>query len=188
MEFVPGITLDRVPSSDHPDLAARFAQAYHSLMRTIPVVSTGPVNGGTSRGYLFDLERFGVEGLISTSHLNQYLDERALLKHDENRFDFHLSDCTFCHLDLSRRNILMLRDGSLRLVDWEHADFYPGIFEICCALFNRLREISSDGRFCEEVSETLRTLLPGVVQGRDDAERQLKELNRVYQNNLRICL
>lgn len=35
----------------------------------------------------------------------------------------------FCHLDIAPRNILVLEDGSLALVDWSSGGFYPRLFE-----------------------------------------------------------
>ena len=36
-----------------------------------------------------------------------------------------------CHLDIAPRNILWLEDGSLCLIDWASAGYYPRLFEFC---------------------------------------------------------
>lgn len=36
-----------------------------------------------------------------------------------------------CHLDIAPRNLLYLADGSVCLLDWATAGFYPRFFEVC---------------------------------------------------------
>ncbi|KAJ6087771.1 kinase-like protein [Penicillium canescens] len=48
-----------------------------------------------------------------------------------------------CHLDIVPRNILWLEDGSMCLVDWASAGYYPRLFEFCMQrTFDRI-----DGNF-----------------------------------------
>ena len=45
----------------------------------------------------------------------------------------HLHPCpcelVFCHLDIAPRNLLRQEDGSLCLIDWASAGYYPRLFE-----------------------------------------------------------
>lgn len=45
----------------------------------------------------------------------------------------NIQDCelVFCHLDIAPRNILWQKDGSICLLDWESAGYYPRLFEFC---------------------------------------------------------
>jgi Choline/ethanolamine kinase len=111
------------------------------------------------------------------------MDERARLDKDELAFDFDLADCGFCHLDLVRRNIIMLPEGSFCLLDWEHAGFYPRVFETYCLRFIRQHDYS----FSQELLEAFEQFSL-KVENRDKLEHQIKMLDRVYRNNLRYCL
>lgn len=132
MEFVEGISFEKILLQDHLGLVQRLATAIYTLLQRIPADSPGPINGGIPRGYLFS-EDGAATSLNTMTKLNQWLNERALLdNNDKNGFAFNLSDCIFCHLDLTRRNIILCPDGSFCLLDCEHAGFYPAIFETYC--------------------------------------------------------
>jgi thiamine kinase-like enzyme len=45
-------------------------------------------------------------------------------------------ELVLCHLDLASRNVVWLDDGSLGLLDWESAGFYPQFFEWCALRVN----------------------------------------------------
>lgn len=65
----------------------------------------GPRNRGSPKGYLFAEDGAG-RALDTIDKLNSWLDERALTT-SEDKLDFQLADCVFCHMDLSRRNIIL---------------------------------------------------------------------------------
>lgn len=179
MEFVEGVSLEKVSLQDHPGLVQRLARAIYSLFQSIPVGAPGPINGGIPRGYLFS--EYGAGTPLNTiTKLNQWLNKRALFD-DKNKFAFTVSDCRFCHLDLTRRNIILCPDGSFCLLDWEHAGFYPAIFEIYCLLFTR----QHDYRFTQELLDACADLSPSRTEHDD---RILGMLDRVYRNNLRYSL
>jgi hypothetical protein len=182
MEFISGTSLEEVPFHKHAGLVQCLAAAIHDLFQQMPVDSPGPRNGGIPRGYLFSEDGAGTT-LNSMVRLNQWLNKRVRLDKDELGFNFDLSDCRFCHLDLTRRNIIMCPDGSFCLLDWEHAGFYPKVFETYCLLFVR----QNDYDFSQELLEALENLSQ-KVENQDELERHVKMLDRVYRNNLRYCL
>jgi hypothetical protein len=73
--------------------------------------------------------------------------------------------------------------GSFCLLDWEHAGFYPKVFETYCLLFIR----KSDYDFSQELLEALENLSQ-KVENQDELERHVKMLDRVYRKNLRYSL
>lgn len=180
MEFVEGISLEKIPLQDYLSLVQRLATTIYTLLQRIPADSPGPINGGNPRGYLFSEDGAGTS-LNTMTKLNQWLNERVLLdNNDKNGFDFNLSDCRFCHLDLTRRNIILCPDGSFCLLDWEHAGFYPAIFETYCILFTR----QHDYKFSQELLDAFADL----STSRTEDEDVLKMLDRIYRNNLRYSL
>lgn len=53
MEFMEGVSLEKVSFEDHPGLVQHLATAVHSLFQRIPVDAPGLINGGIPRGCLF---------------------------------------------------------------------------------------------------------------------------------------
>lgn len=49
----------------------------------------------------------------------------------EPKLTFQGFELVFCHLDMAPRNILWLEDGSICIVDWNSAGYYPKLFEFC---------------------------------------------------------
>lgn len=114
MEFINGVPLDTVALHQRPDLVQRLAAAIHSLNTVVLSDSLGPRNRGIFQGYLFPEDGAGQE-ILSSNDLNTWLNERARLDKDEVGFDFRQSDCILWHLDLARRNIVLLPDESFGL-------------------------------------------------------------------------
>ena len=195
MEFIDGISLDKIPFEKIRDdgLIEPLARAVCHLFakirpRSLPVESTddaegsaGPANGGVPRGYLFS-EDGALEPINSVTSLNRWINQRYRLKNGETGFSFSISDCGFCHLDLARRNFVLLPDGcSFALLDWEHAGFYPRVFEVYCILFVGIH----DFYFCEEFVKGYKKYTTPEIKDGDDLERMIDMLDRVYKNNLR---
>ncbi|KZF19911.1 kinase-like protein [Xylona heveae TC161] len=189
MEYVQGISLEKISVHNQPELLQRLAMAICTLssLETGQEMVPGPRNGGTPRGYLFSEDGAGTT-FTSVNDLNLWLNERARLRkgdpNGEFRFKYGSSaDCVFCHLDLVRRNILLLPDGKFCLLDWEYAGFYPRAFEIYCLRF----AAQSDYEFSQAFLSIFEQIYPW---SEDDSEknRQLRMLNRVYRNNLKYNL
>jgi serine/threonine protein kinase len=106
MEFIDGISLENISRQERPDLIRNLAEAIHTFATKVQPDFPGPRNRGIPRGYLFSEDGAG-KTLSMISSLSSWLDERARLTAYETGFNFQLSDCVFCHMDLSRRNIIL---------------------------------------------------------------------------------
>ena len=60
-----------------------------------------------------------------------------------------------CHLDIASRNIIVLENDSICLLDWESAGFFPRFFEICTQHIVFWREERFSGQILKrmEISE-----------------------------------
>jgi len=79
-----------------------------------------------------------------------------------------------CHMDLVRRNILLLPDSSLCFVDWAFAGFFPSLFEIYC-----FRELLSEDR------DWFQQLINLWLKDEDYNEQSLRSLAIVASVNIR---
>ena len=77
---------------------------------------------------------FPDEGTIidDSDMMEKWFNER-LFKRQRRGYDisFQNSDLVLCHRDLAPRNILWQDDGSVYLIDWITAGYYPISFEVC---------------------------------------------------------
>ena len=88
----------------------------------------GPVDGGEPRGNIWAPDYRAYENFKTIGDL-EALFNRALVK-DGSKFQFPSDRLPFCHIDLARRNILLLEDQSFVLLDWADAGFYPITIQI----------------------------------------------------------
>jgi thiamine kinase-like enzyme len=72
------------------------------------------------------------------SDIEEYYNKRQLK--DSTHLNLARYPLVFCHLDIAPRNILVLDDGSLCLIDWESAGFYPRLFERSAIQINVRKE------------------------------------------------
>jgi len=72
---------------------------------------------------------------------------------DGTKLLFRSNQLPFCHLDLSRRNILLREDGTLVLLDWADAGFYPKALQIWS-----LKTEVGDCKFAEILLQKLQEL------------------------------
>lgn len=177
MEFVHGEPMERILLDNHPNLIQNLAKEIFALATKRPADFPGPRNCGIPKGYLFSEDGAG-RPLNTIDTLNSWLNERARLTISERRFNFQLADCVFCHMDLSRRNILVL-DHHFCLLDWEFAGFYPKMFEKYSILFNGQKE---GNQFAGDLSKALDLLYENAGVEASD-ERMIERLNRIYRNN-----
>ncbi|KAH7350660.1 hypothetical protein BKA65DRAFT_535790 [Rhexocercosporidium sp. MPI-PUGE-AT-0058] len=79
-----------------------------------------------------------------------------------------------CHLDLAPRNLVWLADGSVSILDWSSAGFYPRFFEVCML---KIME-------CAHGSYEL-DLIERMVKLTEDEENQMKLLQRTFYNGIK---
>ncbi len=82
-----------------------------------------------------------------------------------------------CHLDIAPRNIIWLADGSMGLLDWESAGFYPRLFEVCVLRIN----FGKDGEFSRLLLESMKALT-------EEEETQVELILKAFSNAQRFRL
>lgn len=128
MEFIDG---EPLRTFENPQICATIARAL-AHFRQIRSDRPGPLGAGIARGILWSA--CDPISPSSTIDIETYYNTKQLQRHEKLRLNgFPLS---LCHLDLVPRNVLRLEDGSLCVVDWASAGFYPRFFEICTLRIN----------------------------------------------------
>ena len=169
MEYIKGRVL--TPLED-PNLIRKVASTLAhmaEISRRVP----GPVRSGVPRGLLWpENEDLSFKNVLD---VEKYFNSRLRL--GGARLVFGQCSVVLCHLDIAPRNILWQEDGSICLLDWEYAGFYPRILEICVQLiiFGR------DGDFN-------RILLQHMPRMTEEEERQAKLIMQAYHNGQRYHL
>lgn len=86
---------------------------------------SGLFHGGVSFGQL--LLDYDLIAPNTVSDVEEYYNKRQLKKRTHIQITGY--PLIFSNLDIAPRNIVVLEDGSLCLVDWNSAGFYPRLFE-----------------------------------------------------------
>ena len=123
MEFIEGKAIDPLEDVTAIEKVAGVLDYFATLRHTIP----GSLCGGFCRGLLFP----ETEDLIfdSLDKMEKWFNSRLFLHNP--KLTFRGCELVLCHLDIAPRNILWLEDGSLCLIDWASAGYYPRLFEFC---------------------------------------------------------
>ncbi|KAL5357333.1 kinase-like domain-containing protein [Aspergillus floccosus] len=187
MEHVEGQTLGDVDFETHTDIPIRIANTLAHLQQiTVQSQIPGPIGGGEAYCYIFGDEGAGTT-FDSVENMNAYMNRRldamnVYLSRQEGqrRFDhLHLTPCPLvsCHGGICQRNIVLEPDGSLCLVDWGFAGFYPRIFEFAAISY----VVQNDAAFKDPITRELTTLLSLTDKEKQDIDR----LRAVRSANLR---
>jgi len=137
---------------------------------TIYGQSPGPFQKGISRGILWS--ESGSPCFSTVQEMEFWLNCR--LPEQDSKLAFSKFPLIMCHLDIAPRNILQLPDGSLCLIDWATAGFYPKFFEVCML---RINSGEHEG-FAESLLQSIEPLTK-------EEETQVGLLIRSFQNSLR---
>jgi aminoglycoside phosphotransferase (APT) family kinase protein len=123
MEFIRGKVIDPLEDVTAIEKVAGVLDYFATLRHTSP----GSLCGGFCRGLLFP----ETEDLIfdSIDEMEKWFNSR-LFPHNP-KLTFRSCELVLCHLDIAPRNILWQDDGSLCLIDWASAGYYPRLFEFC---------------------------------------------------------
>ncbi|TID16837.1 hypothetical protein E2P81_ATG09396 [Venturia nashicola] len=121
MEYIDG----DIPSPErYPTLAARLLpilEQFETIQHSIP----GPLGGGISYGMFWEDD---YPCFTSTKTLEDWINQRIFGK--VQKLSFENTTLVLCHMDLAPRNIMELSDGSICILDWASAGFYPHVFEV----------------------------------------------------------
>ncbi|KAH6716176.1 kinase-like domain-containing protein [Leptodontidium sp. MPI-SDFR-AT-0119] len=141
-----------------------------SHFSTIRSLRPGLLQTGVSRGLLWDSN--GKPTFKIIKEMEHWLNFR--LPDVKAKLAVEKYPLVLCHLDLALRNIIWLEDGSICLLDWSSAGFYPRFFEIC------LLKVMT-GSY-NDYETTLRGRLDQLT---DDEEDQVSLLERSFYNGIR---
>jgi serine/threonine protein kinase len=128
MEYIDGKELSIV---EDPDIFLKPMAEVLKSFEQIRYHKPGPFCEGPATGQLW-IDPYII---CSVSDIEEYYNTRQL--REGPKLDIKNYPLVFCHLDIAPRNILVLEDGSLCLIDWTSAGFYPRLFERCVLRINR---------------------------------------------------
>ena len=159
MDFMHGKPID-TRKVNHIEGIRKALQYLASFGRNFP----GPLHSDEPVGVLFEDE---VPSDYKTLHgLENWINGRQ-----ENYISLRGEQCVLCHLDLSSKNMLWLEGGTVCLLDWASAGYYPRYFELAAQL--------KKGRPDKFVNELLETRAKSFT---DDEIRQVKCLIQASNN------
>jgi hypothetical protein len=154
MEHIEGEVLD---SLGDPTIGIERMALALSYFSKISSEKPGPLGGGMTDGLLW---LYG-DWISPTSlrDIEQYYNTRHFRKLPQS-LDIGGYPLVLCHLDIAPRNIIQLNDGSICLLDWASAGFYPRLFEVCTLRLNSRRDGDWNNRllhFVEDLSDEEQT-------------------------------
>ncbi|KAI9675001.1 MAG: hypothetical protein M1817_001407 [Caeruleum heppii] len=128
MEFLDGQNLASVSQEELPRAIGSVAEFLSQLSQSSSN-RPGPVHGGEPQGHLWT-EQGARTRFHTLEDIEGWLNKRLAMSGES--IDLRHCQLSFCHLDLARRNFLLRQDGSICVLDWASAGYYPTIFETCC--------------------------------------------------------
>lgn len=178
MDLVEGTSLDQLILGDALQLIGRITQVIQHIHSFRSSSRPGPLDGSPARGLLWSEYTSG-QNFHSRRDLQRYLDTRLAQFQGEVTIDVTNMALSFCHLDIAPRNIIVSPDGSIYLLDWGCAGFYPPVFETWAI---QLEAWIQRHPFMEALGSELisRSSLPEVAQ--------VEALMQVYRANQSIAL
>jgi len=162
MEHINGQPLSSIINPDaYLEPMAKVLKLFEQVQRARP----GPFHESVAFGQLW-LD-YDLIAPATISDVEQYYNKRQL----KNSTHINLAGypLVLCHLDIAPRNILVLEDGALCLIDWNSAGFYPRLFERTTLEIN----IRKEGDW--------NTKLLGLLDELDEGEKaQVRLLEQAY--------
>ncbi|KAG5301267.1 hypothetical protein I7I48_01224 [Histoplasma ohiense] len=157
----------------YKDMTGRLAGIVghlHSVRgRSVP----GPVGGGVPRGNVWGYHDAEAE-FGSVEDLNAWVNRRIAVI--GKSVDFRSYPLVLCHLDMCRRNIILMEDGALCLLDWGFAGFLPRIYEVAAIEF-----------YFDEYSEMFRQAVNESIVLEDREKKDLVLIKRARAASMRCA-
>ena len=169
MEYIKGEILTPLEDPNRIRKVASALAHMQDISRRVP----GPLRSGVPRGLLWPED----EDLTFADMLDVEGYFNSRLAKGSPRLAFGQCRVVLCHLDVAPRNILWLEDGSMCLLDWECAGFYPRILEVCAQRIIAGKE--------GEFNMMLLECMDGVT---DEEEVQAGLIMRAFANGQRYHL
>lgn len=122
MEYINGQPVSSMMDPDaYLEPMAKVLKLFEQMQRVKP----GALHEGLACGRLWLDDDLIIPTTVSD--IEEYYNKRQL--RDLAHLNLAGYPLVFCHLDVAPRNILVLEDGSLCLIDWDSAGYYPRLFE-----------------------------------------------------------
>ncbi|KAK6351874.1 hypothetical protein TWF718_005019 [Orbilia javanica] len=150
MEYIEG----RQPTeSEYNDLVDKIM----TVIRQFRDVRTednkpGSLAGGISRGYFWNSD---YPNFQTTQQLEGWMNRRIHRSLPRVSFEGPGQELVFSHLDLTSRNIIRKDDGTLYLIDWESAGYYPKSFELAALKMVNVNSTQFDRKLQDALAEDL---------------------------------
>jgi serine/threonine protein kinase len=169
MEYVHGRVLEPIEHYLVIDRINQILTYFTTIRNSFP----GALGGEVSCGILWS-EHSNEPLLHTIEDLENWFNRRLLKRGPKLRFSG--SRMVLCHLDIAPRNFLLLQDGSICLLDWSSAGFYPRVLEECTLRITR----GLEGSFRDDGLK-----LDGLT---NEEEAQIELILRAYSNSVRFYL
>lgn len=193
MEYLDGHSWDTAENVDESLTNERVRKAVQHMHTATPKATSqpvvpGPLDGGLAESFPWGRGQKEVEHafasiqdveMCANKRLTQYA---KTYKHRKTRnFNLRGQRLAICHGDLAPRNILILADGHVALLDWEYMCLYPLIFEVACL---SMLDIDHPHKKQKWLIENLKAEARLERQG-EDIEEDIKTLRIVDRVSLR---
>jgi thiamine kinase-like enzyme len=193
MEYLNGCPWDDVEKVDESCTNVRVHKAIqHMHQATVKTagqnVVPGPLDGGHAESFPWGrAQKEAEDTFTSLQDLMTCIDKRLARHAKRNKqektrsIDLEGQKLAVCHGDLAPRNILILADGKVALLDWEWMCFYPAVFDLACLSM-------LDKEHPHEKQKVLiecLTLDACLERSREDVEEDMTTLRIVDRESLR---
>ena len=167
MEFIEGRVIEELDETQYEKLATILSYFY-----SIPGSIAGNLCG---HGKLYYCP-FPDEGVapMNMPEMEKWFNSR-LTKNSPYHVSLQNCELVFTHRDLAPRNLVWQDDGSVCLLDWSNAGFFPPSIEVCCQLGGR------DPVFNRRVEAILRSISKVDIH-------QVEAILEVWSNGFRYHL
>ncbi|KAK2867908.1 hypothetical protein FQN49_003348 [Arthroderma sp. PD_2] len=128
MEYIPGQNLKEINNLDvNDEITKRVTRIISHLGEIKGGTVPGPVGGGAPLGYPWGDDGAKTE-FASLRDVNAWVNRR--IESLGKAIDLTPYPLVLCHMDLCRRNIILMKDKSICLLDWGFAGFFPRFYEV----------------------------------------------------------
>jgi aminoglycoside phosphotransferase (APT) family kinase protein len=144
MEFLDGCSWEEVKEVDESCVNTRVHKAVQYMHRVTPQTThqriyPGPLDGGRAESFPWGRGQKEAEDTFRSLEDVVACANKRLFRHAKRNklqnirsINLQGQKLAICHGDLAPRNILILADGQVALLDWEWMCLYPAIFDVAC--------------------------------------------------------
>ncbi|KAJ0413120.1 kinase-like domain-containing protein [Aspergillus carlsbadensis] len=189
MEYIPGQNLQDLEAAALAELVPRVLNIIKHLGQFCGDSAPGPLGGGVPMGHIYGDD--GAKTVFdSMEQMNVYMNKRLEYRNIylarsrgiecSDTIDLTPHPLVLCHGDICRRNIILREDGSLCLLDWGYAGFYPWFFEVVA--------LRSTMPYLDVFEGALEREIEGTMELTDQERRDLQLVMFIRGANLRWSL